>query len=259
MATERFGTFRTPSKPPSRRENKLSSARLVGLPIPSFAIGMSRVHTLGATLTTLLFTASLSAAELDFSHQLHLKKVGASCTHCHASATGSTEATDLNLPKEESCLICHNGEIVPTVDTSPLSIQRTDKRTFRFNHSFHLKLGNFAPILASAIDGGSYLGKPGDIRHHLNTNNPCEACHRGLDETDFATLANLPQMSDCLVCHSDIDAPYSCHKCHIEGVQLKPDDHTLEFADLHSTGKLDLDKSSCLPCHGTTFTCKGCH
>ena len=220
---------------------------------------MSRVHIVGVMLVGLFLTTFLSASESYFSHQLHLKKVGVSCTYCHASATGSIEATDLNLPKEEDCLLCHTGKIAPEIDTSTLLSRQTEERTFRFNHSFHLKLGNLAPILASAIDNGSYLGKQGDIRQYLDTNNPCEACHRGLDETDLATQANLPKMSDCLVCHSDIDPPYSCQNCHFDGVRLKPDDHTLEFSDLHSTGKLDLDKLSCLPCHGKTFSCKGCH
>ena len=44
-----------------------------------------------------------------------------------------------------------------------------------------------------------------------------------------------------------------------EGVNLRPADHTREFIDTHSTGKINLDKQSCLPCHGRDFPCMGCH
>ena len=199
------------------------------------------------------------ASDIDFSHRLHLKEVGASCVDCHDSVRVSTVASDFNLPKEEDCLACHDGQKVSKVDTRALSSWQTNDRTFHFNHSFHLKLGNVAPILAAAIDSGTYLGKADHIRHYLGTENPCQACHRGLENTDFSTEANLPQMSDCLVCHSEIDNPYSCQKCHIEGVNLKPDNHTRGFADLHATGRLNMDTSTCLPCHGRDFTCKGCH
>ena len=194
-----------------------------------------------------------------FSHQIHLNKVGATCTDCHVSATSSTQATDSNLPPASVCLTCHNGETAKKIDTSALAEWRPAERTFRFNHEFHSQMGNVAPILAAAIDGRKYLGKVGDMRRHLDTENTCAACHRGLGETGLATAANLPQMSDCLVCHNRIDNPFSCEKCHLEGVNLKPANHANDFLDRHSTGKLGLDKTTCLPCHGKNFTCMGCH
>lgn len=217
------------------------------------------VHGIAAVLTGSLLTVAPAAVKLDFSHRLHLENVGAECMDCHATVRTSKAATDLNLPKQKVCLRCHDGRKASKVEASVLSNWRIEPRTFRFDHALHLKLGNLAPVLAAAIDGGSYLGKVGDIRRHLETDNACQACHRGLEETDLATPANLPQMSDCLICHSEIDNPFSCQTCHIEGARLRPDDHTLEFVDLHSTGRLELDKLTCLPCHGTTFVCKGCH
>jgi hypothetical protein len=66
-------------------------------------------------------------------------------------------------------------------------------------------------------------------------------------------------MADCLVCHSQIDPPFSCEFCHAPGDHLKPVSHTPDFIDTHTSGKLKLDKSSCAVCHGRTFTCQGCH
>ncbi len=133
------------------------------------------------------------------------------------------------------------------------------KRNLRFNHKLHLAMGNVAPILASAIDSKKYLGPPGDIRRDLNTKNPCEACHRGLHRADLASKANLPQMADCLVCHSQIEPPFSCEKCHLDTGSLKPPSHTRDFVDVHSSKKAQFDKASCRVCHGVNFRCMGCH
>lgn len=210
-------------------------------------------------LTALAAPAWAQSAKPRFSHQVHLRQDGVTCITCHQSATESTAATDANMPSEKICLSCHTGDAVPTVDASFLSEKEPAERSFRFNHEFHLGMGNVAPLLAAAIESGSYLGAPGDMALHLNTENTCEACHRGLREADVAGKANLPQMSDCLVCHSEIKNPFSCDKCHLEGVQLMPANHTRDFVDTHSTGRLGLDKATCLPCHGRNFACMGCH
>ena len=210
-------------------------------------------------LLGLLVATQALAAETKFSHQLHLNKVGATCTICHSAAATSKKAADRNLPKEETCLACHNGETAPTVDTAWLADRELEERTFRFNHESHLKLGNVAATIRAALDAGSYLGKAGDMRRLLNSDNICQSCHRGLEETDLASKANLPVMSDCLVCHTEIDNPFSCEECHLSGINLRPADHTRKFIDLHSTGKVNLDKTTCLPCHGTNFACMGCH
>ena len=207
----------------------------------------------------LLLASGAFAADARFSHRLHLKQVGAACVVCHESAAASNAAEDRNLPREETCLACHNGETAPTVDTKWLARHEPDRRTFRFDHALHVKFDKIADVLRVALDAGSYLGETDGLRRLLDTDNACQGCHRGLEETDLASKENLPVMSDCLVCHPEIDNPFSCEKCHLPGVNLKPADHTREFVDLHSTGRLDFDKATCLPCHGTNFACMGCH
>jgi hypothetical protein len=124
-----------------------------------------------------------------------------------------------------------------------------------FSHAKHLKLGNVAPAIASAIDKGTYLGRDGaKIRPLLNSTNPCMACHRELDSG-----ANMPQMADCLVCHNQIDLPDSCAFCHPKEAQLKPASHGNGFLDTHTNKNSGLDLQSCAVCHGRKFTCLGCH
>lgn len=129
-----------------------------------------------------------------------------------------------------------------------------------FSHAKHLKLGNVAPVIASAIDKGTYLGRNGaKIRPLLNSGNACLACHRGLEESDAVSEANLPQMADCLVCHNQISPPDSCEFCHPKDAQLRPANHVPGFLDTHTNKKSGLDLETCAVCHGRKFTCLGCH
>jgi len=177
---------------------------------------------------------------------------------CHAAAAASSQASDRNLPTEKNCLRCHDGRRAGRVETAPLPRLATARREVRFNHKLHLGFGNIAPLLAAAIDGGKYLSESAHIRKHLDTKEACAACHRGLPQTDYSSRANLPQMADCLVCHSQIQPPFSCEKCHTApAASLKPATHAPEYLDAHSAMK--LDKPSCRVCHGVQFTCMGCH
>ena len=119
-------------------------------------------------------------------------------------------------------------------------------RVAHFSHQQHLKMGNIAPVIAAAIDKNSYLQPVGNIRSHLNGDNPCEACHRGIGESAQVSPANMPQMADCIVCHSQIDNPFSCEKCHAKGDNLKPASHVEGFMSAHSSGTMNLDKASCI-------------
>jgi hypothetical protein len=173
------------------------------------------------------------------------------CVHCHTAAAASTRVSDNLLPSKQVCLECHEDAAIPVPPVVRISA---------FSHALHLKMGNVAPILAKAIDHNNYLQPLGTIRKDLNTNNACEACHRGLERSDQVTHAALPQMADCLVCHAHIEPPFSCEDCHGQDAQLKPASHsTPHFLDAHSSGKLALDKASCAICHGKVFQCMGCH
>jgi len=187
-----------------------------------------------------------------FSHRVHLA-AKLDCAVCHAAALSSTRPDDNLLPKPDVCLKCHKtAEIAaPTVMVTRLT---------RFDHQLHLRLGNLAPLIGAAIDKKTYLTPAGpELRAQLNAQNPCEACHRGLEVSDRPDRSGLPQMADCLVCHNQIDPPYSCEFCHAKEAKLKPASHTPDFLDTHTSGKLDLDKTACAVCHGRRFHCLGCH
>jgi hypothetical protein len=194
--------------------------------------------------------AAVAQTAQPFSHRLHL---GAKldCAVCHAAALTSTRLDDNLLPAKGVCLQCHKtAEIGAPMAT----------RLAQFDHQLHLKLGNVAPIIAAAIDKKTYLTSTSpESRAQLNTQNPCEACHRGLEVSDRPERSGLPQMADCLVCHNQIDPPYSCEFCHAKGAKLTPASHTPDYLDTHTSGKSGFDKTTCAVCHGRKFRCLGCH
>lgn len=128
-----------------------------------------------------------------------------------------------------------------------------------FSHAQHLKLSNVAPLIAAAIDKKTYLSDSDGIRAQLNSTNPCLACHRGIDTSEKVSDANMPQMADCLVCHDQIDPPFSCAQCHDpKWPALEPaNHHARDFHDAHATKA--IAKVGCALCHGRSFTCMGCH
>jgi hypothetical protein len=200
-------------------------------------------------LVLLLSILGAVAVAAPFSHQFHLQ-LKLECVSCHTAAATSTSPADNLLPAQKTCQPCHESRDIPGSPTT---------RVAHFSHQQHLKMGNLAPVIATAIDEKKYLQPAGDIRRHLNAANQCQACHRGLEESTQVSTANMPQMADCLVCHSQIDNPFSCEKCHTKDDNLKPASHVEGFMSAHSGGKLKLDKASCTVCHGTNFRCLGCH
>ncbi len=179
--------------------------------------------------------------------------MGLECGGCHATAAASASPDDNLLPAAAVCARCHKPGEVRVPDRPP----RTNLA--HFSHARHLKLGNLAPVIASAIDHGTYLSAPGGERALLDTKNACEACHRGMEQSTQVSDALLPRMADCLVCHNQIDPPDSCEFCHAAGAHLEPANHTADFLDSHTTGKLGLDKTTCAVCHARRFQCMGCH
>ena len=74
------------------------------------------------------------------------------CGVCHSAASASEAATDNNLPEQQLCLACHNGETAPAIDASRLADRTPAERFFEFNHKQHLEMGNPAEKIAEAID-----------------------------------------------------------------------------------------------------------
>ena len=207
------------------------------------------VRGIGIPACAVLLACLAGAQPRPFSHRLHLE-LKLACTQCHTGVEHSTRVDDDNLPAASACKPCHQDVPIPAAPKTLVA---------HFSHEKHLKLGNVAPIIARAIDRGQYLSRFNEIRKHLNTTNPCLACHRGIEASEAVSHANMPQMADCLVCHNKIDLPFSCEYCHATNEKLRPADHPRDFLESHTRPDAKFDKASCAVCHGRTFRCMGCH
>ena len=82
-----------------------------------------------------------------FSHAVHLK-LKVACLECHTQASISTKAQDNLLPAADACKRCH--EPGPIGEPAKL-------RVTQFNHQFHLKMGNVAPVILAAVRSRKYM------------------------------------------------------------------------------------------------------
>ena len=202
-----------------------------------------------------------AAAEQAFSHKVHLGR-GIPCATCHASARTSEAMANNNLPGPAVCAGCHTGSANSPRKLDGAQYIGKPRQVFLrdFNHELHLKFGNIAPVLKQAVETGKHLDPGKTPAAHLEGAGPCEACHRGLHQSDRITTAHMPAMADCLVCHNKIDPPFSCEKCHSPGVRLTPASHKPGWLDEHSKAAARAAANeNCAVCHGKQFTCLGCH
>jgi hypothetical protein len=199
-----------------------------------------------------MLVGAWAAPAAPFSHKIHLEQKIA-CVVCHSRAAVSVKAADNLLPNPAVCSGCHK-------DVKQVKALRS-LTVSKFNHQLHVKLGtSIAPAIAKALESGAYLGKKSNIHFaDLTTTNACTGCHRGMERSDAVSLAVFPNMADCLVCHNQVDPPFSCEKCHSPGQSLKPASHTNEWLESHSRKTVVKDKESCAVCHGREFRCLGCH
>lgn len=174
-------------------------------------------------------TAGLRAPRpmLHFNHALHAK-AGSACEDCHGDMSKVRLATDIQLPREQSCLACHDGigatdrcaACHPAESSGRLRLRAMDDRTL--------------PALVPR--GASGWGMTHDLAFvedhvHIAKADPstCRACH---DETF------------CLACHAGSFRPMRIHA-----------------GDYLTTHALDAraQTQNCQSCHRTQTFCLGCH
>ncbi len=185
-----------------------------------------------------------------FSHKKHLG-LSLECVGCHEGAKTSEKAGDVLLPSGSVCTQCH----APAPVKEPAELLVT-----KFNHKLHNSIPNINQVILAAIRSGDYLAPASEeLVDRLQGAEGCGACHRGLVESEAVTKAVFPHMADCLVCHSDIEPPFSCEKCHDASAELMPASHTPDYLESHSRPGALRETDSCAICHGREFTCLGCH
>jgi c(7)-type cytochrome triheme protein len=183
------------------------------------------------------FTEEDRSAKIKFSHQFHVKDQGIACSDCHTAAPKSISSSDKLFGDHNSCQTCHQEQIdsscefCHTQKDDPVGFENP-KRELIFTHEKHLLME--------------------DVQ--------CETCHKGLEDVDYASGKNMPNMESCNTCHNNTKATNQCETCHTDFSSLIPNNHNeADFKKDHKTlvrvGAMDL---SCSTCHEETF-CQQCH
>ncbi|MCA9682701.1 MAG: cytochrome c3 family protein [Myxococcales bacterium] len=164
---------------------------------------------------------------LTFSHQAHLGR-GTDCVECHGDMSKVVRATLAQLPKEDSCLGCHDGKQAsdrcgtchPTGKDGLLLTVVGDDAT--------------APKLLPR--GPSARGASHDLRFVED--------HAAISKAD-------PQL--CAACHDD-EFCVDCHAGPIRPMRL----HAADYLTSHAIDARAATQD-CSACHRLQTDCRGCH
>ncbi len=181
--------------------------------------------------------ADTSLSQLKFSHQKHIRDRSVDCATCHPAAATSKVSSDNLVSTHDQCSSCHEEQVSSDCGychKNPENIvaRPAVERTVIFSHERHLGMK--------------------DVE--------CTTCHKGLEETDLSTAANLPDMTTCTTCHNNVKATVTCEACHTDFVTLLPPDHKQsDFIHSHREDtRVGALTTRCQTCHSETF-CQQCH
>lgn len=180
-------------------------------------------------------TKPAHSAVVKFSHQFHIKEGIAECTLCHEAAATSTSASDDLLGTMATCGACHDVE----------DPEQCTKCHYGENYV------GYTPVSRDIIFPHAV---------HVGQGMECTTCHQGLENVDYGSDANLPEMATCYTCHNDQKQTNQCESCHLNFVTLIPGDHRASnFLRSHrQTTRLGGLDVSCQTCH-TERLCQDCH
>ncbi|MBM3214731.1 hypothetical protein FJZ36_07445 [Candidatus Poribacteria bacterium] len=195
------------------------------------AIGLLALLIAGAMGAAALPLVGGSRSELVFSHERHVN-MDIACADCHA-ADKSTQAADDLIPREESCMRCHDrtqGCELCHKDVDHVTPIQPRSYGFRFVHTTHLK-------------------------PDVNPNG-CDTCHAALRKSTDANDSFPIGLSQCRSCHQhqdDMSRGDRCGTCHdtLSPRRALPASHTTDWLTQHA-GAAARSGSLCDVCHRGT-------
>ncbi len=137
------------------------------------------------------------AQPIDFSHQIHVGKVGLQCLFCHETADKSTFA---GIPAVEKCMSCHKNVAADRPEIRKLAAYWNEGKPMEWNRVHRIRIRDHV-----------YFSH----KRHVKADIDCAACHG-----DVKYMARIRQVSSlkmgwCVQCHRENDAPTDCLTCHM--------------------------------------------
>lgn len=172
-------------------------------------------------------------SDLIFSHANHVIENELGCETCHMGVEDSETGADDLLPKEETCLNCHEKTeetcgMCHTNPDNPKIMPRITDYSKKFSHKKHIEEGA-----------------------------DCNSCHTDVAKKERVAKPELPDMHSCMNCHETPENTKECYVCHEQDYNLIPPDHTEMWLDNHSNF-VEAEGNNCQTCHQEQY-CIDCH
>ena len=137
---------------------------------------------------------------IDYSHQIHVGKLGMDCRYCH---TGVEDSYVANVPSPSSCMNCHT--VADQFSGYLRAASSLDGQASPHWNSRNLMLVRAAYDSGRAIEWRKVHKVP-DYAHfphaaHLRAGVSCFSCHARVDEMPVVYQAEGLSMGWCLDCH----------------------------------------------------------
>lgn len=197
------------------------------IPIIAFTVLMS----FGLLISALISGSGQLSDLRKFSHSYHITEAGLECETCHAGIT-ELNAGKRAMPDHDVCVDCHE------VDND------SECGTCHIN-----------AVNPEAIPGMSKYYMAFSHKEHVAQNPECITCHGDLNIA--GNQPSITDMSGCMTCHENKNAPLNCEECH-QGTKPRPSDHLLVSWSQDHGMAASSGTSDCNLCHQQT-SCDECH
>ncbi|MEJ2636038.1 MAG: cytochrome c3 family protein [Calditrichia bacterium] len=133
---------------------------------------------------------------INFSHQIHVSKVGLQCTFCHDKVDKSTFA---GIPPVQKCMSCHKNVKTESPEIQKLTRYWEEKKPVPWKRVYSFKIQNYV-----------YFSH----KRHIKAGLDCSKCHGEVKLMPQMKRVRQLEMGWCVSCHKANMAPTDCVTCH---------------------------------------------
>lgn len=131
---------------------------------------------------------------IDFSHNVHINKVGMQCLDCHYAADKSKNA---GVPPVSKCMSCHENVATDRPEIKKLTSYWDQNKPIEWER-IH-KVPDYV-----------YFSH----KRHVSANIPCQSCHGQVQNMEKVSKTKSLLMGWCVECHRENGASIDCQTCH---------------------------------------------
>lgn len=133
---------------------------------------------------------------INFSHQIHVSRVGLPCTHCHTTVEKSPAA---GIPSVQTCMNCHRAVATDKPEIKKLAKYWEEKTPIPWQRVYVLNARKYL-----------YFSHERHIKGGLE----CVNCHGNVEIMPVIEQVPKLEMGWCMSCHRERNAPVDCATCH---------------------------------------------